>query len=318
MDGACWARPVKALAPRDRRNRGRLRATPDRPVGQIRRRFRAWPEAEGCRANAGATDLAPRERLLFNQRYRPSRRGKQNRGRAAGRPRTDDDGVVIGLHACARRTAANVCEKSRASVSLSCHPPSSGQHAESSRSRNPARTLSTASRRVTSLAPMAPTRWLPKQRDSRTPRLARDETVSDPRDTAEQPRQRIAFEMVHEEIGDDGVVARMILAFEPGEDIHGGGAHRPAEIRKGRARLRAHEVLPVDQGKRDTGPRARPALCEPQKQRAIAGAQLGNVRRRTQERCAQKRIQIGRLPMIRLMRRRSRRERIARGSSSRR
>src|SRR6188474_1352225 len=114
-----------------------------------------------ARADAGATNLAPREGLFFNQRYRPSRRGKQNCSRAAGRPRTDNDGVVTGLHACARRTAANVCEKSRAPASLNCHPPSSGQHAESSPSLNPARTLSTASRRVTSLAPMAPTRWLP-------------------------------------------------------------------------------------------------------------------------------------------------------------
>ena len=125
--------------------------------------------------------------------------------------------------------------------------------------------------------------------------------------------------MVHEEIRDDGVVARMILAFEPGEDIHGGGAHRPAEIRKSRARWRAQEVLPVDKGKRDTGPFTRPTLGEPQKQRAIAGAQLGNVRRWTRKSDAlNSESTIGTLPMIRLMRRRSRRERIARGSSSRR
>src|SRR5688572_16105833 len=129
-------------------------------------KFIADPERRQYRkiagGNASAANLAPRETLLFDQGHRPSRRCKQDRGRAASRPRTDDDGVVFGPHV-ARRTAANVCEKSRASVSLSCHPSCSGQNAESSRSRNPARTLSTASRRVTSFAPIAKTRWLPSK-----------------------------------------------------------------------------------------------------------------------------------------------------------
>ena len=47
------------------------------------------------------------------------------------------------------------------SLSWRYYAPPSGQSADSSWSRNPARTLRTASCRVTALAPIAPIRWLP-------------------------------------------------------------------------------------------------------------------------------------------------------------
>ena len=95
MDGGRWALPVKALA-------ATRSAAIDGDFAQLGTgqlcKCVANPERgqkrQVARANAGATNLAPREGLLFNQRYRPSRRGKQNCSRAAGRPRTDNDGVV--------------------------------------------------------------------------------------------------------------------------------------------------------------------------------------------------------------------------------
>ena len=53
--------------------------------------------------------------------------------------------------------------------------PAAGQSAESSPSRNPARTLTTASWRVTSLHPIAPSMRAPCERERRAARLARDE-----------------------------------------------------------------------------------------------------------------------------------------------
>ena len=113
-------------------------------------------------ANAGTADLAPRESAAF-QPTPPTIRPRQARLPPCCRPAPPQRRSRRNRNSrtAARRTATNVCEKSRASTSLSRQPPSLGQHAESSRSRNPARTLRTASRRVTSLAPRAPTRWLP-------------------------------------------------------------------------------------------------------------------------------------------------------------
>ena len=105
-----------------------------------------------------------------------------------------------------------------------------------------------------------------KQRDACPSRLARDKTVSDPRDRLKHARKRRNLEVMHEKIGDDHVVPRMILPLEPGEDVHGDRAYGPAEIRESHAGWFGHKILAIHKTKTDLVPRSRPALREAQKQ----------------------------------------------------
>src|SRR6185312_2244068 len=110
-----------------------------------------------ARGDTFAAHFAPGERLLLDQRDAPSRARQQDRGAGTRRARADDDGVIPMFHG-RYLSAMNKWLNNLAARSSSFHP--CGHNAESSPPRNPARTLSTASSRVTWLAPTSPTRWL--------------------------------------------------------------------------------------------------------------------------------------------------------------
>ena len=97
-----------------------------------------------------ATHFAAWERRFLDDGNRPAGAREEQRRRRARRPSTDDDGVMP--HA----SATNVCVKGPLRRSLSRHRGSRGQSAVNSRSRNPARTLTRASWRVTPLQPSNP------------------------------------------------------------------------------------------------------------------------------------------------------------------
>src|ERR1019366_5208146 len=114
------------------------------------------------RGDALAADLAPREALPLDEGDRPAG-ARQEDGRARpGRPGADDDDIETRAHRSAPfREAQKQCVKSPSSYSSSSHALAApGQAPLSSRPTKPARTLSTASSRVTALAPRKATRWL--------------------------------------------------------------------------------------------------------------------------------------------------------------
>ena len=108
-----------------------------------------------------------------------------------------------------QRSARRQWLKRPAWYSRNRHSPARPGHSRaSSSSRKPARTLSTASSRVTALAPSAPTRWLPTSASGARAARRRRARRRGAAQRGEQPVERDAVEVVQEQVGDDHVPAR--------------------------------------------------------------------------------------------------------------
>src|SRR5450432_1274913 len=133
------------------------REEPDAHHNGPRARRDRRPEAElpqyrpRCRRDVFAAHLAPRKPRLFRDGDGPARPRQRDRRRRARGPAADDEGVDA-IHG--RRDATKRWLKGARGISRSVHPSPAGHSEEISASANPARTLTTASWRLTSLHPI--------------------------------------------------------------------------------------------------------------------------------------------------------------------
>lgn len=134
--------------------------------GQLRKRVtdaKRVKERKVARCNAFTAYFSSWKSMLFDDGNPPARAREQNGGAASRRTCTDDDGVEFGLHYIhPQRRATKTWLNKPARCSVSVHSDADAGHSDDNSSpRNPARTLNTASMRVTSFAPIRPTSRLP-------------------------------------------------------------------------------------------------------------------------------------------------------------